>query len=216
MQFYQPINNILGQESKVKLLRFLSQYNGQFTGRELARLNSLSHPIVHKSLSQLEEQGLILIKKLGQASLYSLNQKNYLNQKALKPLFQIESQLKKRVFKKLINKLDFKILSIILFGSMSQKKEKASSDIDFLIIIPNKTSIKKIEAKILNLSTEIAKKFGNQLSPIILKLSDFAKKIQKKDKLVNQIITKGHVVYGQSLTELFINAKNSIKKTKQK
>jgi len=37
MHFNKLLDNILGQKSKVKILRYLVQYQGDFTGREIAR-----------------------------------------------------------------------------------------------------------------------------------------------------------------------------------
>lgn len=208
MQFYHPLDAILGQTSKIKLLRFLSQYPGQFTGRELARLTNLSHPIVHKVLEDLEQQGVILMKKSGQAFLYSLNEDNNLNKNLLLPLFKAESELKKQIVQILVKNLDFPIESIILFGSISQQSEKPTSDIDILVVLADNINLKETEAKLLSAGLKIVQEFGNQVSPIVINLSTLIKKLKTKDKLLSEILRQGQIIYGKSLMDLLVYARS--------
>lgn len=203
MHFNKLLDNILGQKSKVKILRYLVQYQGDFTGREIARACNISHPIAHKALSDLKDEGVIIMRKVGNCYLYSLAIEHELIKEIILPLFTKENKLLQKVTQILVFTLKNKIESIILYGSIVSGKEKAQSDID-LLIISKKIKPEIIEKKILEINPKILIKFGNQISPLIMTKSDFWKKFKKKDKLIAEIVKKGKILYGKSISELII------------
>jgi DNA-binding transcriptional ArsR family regulator len=91
MRFKQPLDKILGQQSKIKVLRYLSQYPGEYTGREIARAVGLSHPIVHSVLASLKEEGVILMRKFGKSLLFSLAKDHQLVKEIIFPIFKKEA-----------------------------------------------------------------------------------------------------------------------------
>jgi len=207
MIFTNPLDKIFSQQSKIKLLRFLVQHHGEFTGREIAKSVGLAHPTVHSALSELREQGIILMRKSGNALLYSLNRRHQATKDIIIPVFKKESQLKEKMARSLVTKLSFPLESVVLFGSIAQRKEKPTSDIDILVILSNRVDPEKAESKIISQGAKFVEQFGNQLSPVIMNLSDFLTKLENKDKLLNKILNQGQVIYGKSITELISDAK---------
>lgn len=90
MIFTNPLDKIFSQQSKIKLLRFLVQHRGEFTGREIAKSVGLAHPTVHSALSHLREQGIIFMRKSGNALLYSLNRRHQATKDIIIPVFKKE------------------------------------------------------------------------------------------------------------------------------
>ena len=203
MHFNKPLDNILGQKSKVKILRYLVQYQGDFTGREIARACNISHPIAHKALSDLKDEGVIIMRKVGNCYLHSLAIEHELIKEIILPLFTKENKLLQKVTQILVFTLKNKIESIILYGSMAVGEEKAQSDIDLLIISRKGQKI-FIQKKILAANPKILNKFGNQISPLIMSRSEFLKRFKEKNKLMMEIMKKGRVLYGKSFSELIV------------
>jgi len=203
MHFNKLLDNILGQKSKVKILRYLVQYQGDFTGREIARACNISHPIAHKALSDLKDEGVIIMRKVGNCYLHSLAIEHELIKEIILPLFTKENKLLQKVTQILVFTLKNKIESIILYGSMAVGEEKAQSDIDLLIISRKGQKI-FIEKKILAANPKILNKFGNQISPLIMSRSEFLKRFKEKNKLMMEIMKKGRVLYGKSFSELIV------------
>lgn len=209
MVFNRPLNQVFGQQSKVRILRYLSLHGGQFTGREIAKATGLTHPTCHLVLSQLREQGIVLMRKSGNALLYSLNISHQITKNIILPVFKREAELKQKMAQSLIKGLDFPVESVILFGSIAQKKEKPTSDIDVLVVVSNKIGPEKAESKIISQGTKLIEEFGNQVSPLVINLKDFLKKLKAKDKLLTEIIREGQVIHGKSITDLISYAKRS-------
>jgi len=109
----------------------------------------------------------------------------------------------------LIKGLSFPVESVILFGSIVQKREKPVSDIDVLVVVPDKIDPEKAESKIISQGTKLIKEFGNQVSPLVINLKDFLKKLEAKDKLLTEILRQGQVIYGKSIMDLISYAKRS-------
>ena len=207
MIFTNPLDKIFSQQSKIKLLRFLVQHRGEFTGREIAKSVGLAHPTVHSALSHLREQGIIFMRKSGNALLYSLNRRHQATKDIIIPVFKKESQLKEKMARSLVTRLSFPLESVVIFGSIAQNKEKPTSDIDILVILSNRVDPEKAEAEIISQGAKFVEQFGNQVSPVIMNLSDFLTRLENKDKLLRKILDQCQVIYGKSITELISYAK---------
>lgn len=206
MKFYQPLNQILGQQSKIKILRFFSSSQGQFTTREIARRIDLTVPNVSRALKELEEQAILISQQAGRSILYSLNQNHYLVNTAILPIFKKESEAMKNLANLLNRNLGHKIVSAILFGSLARREEKRISDIDMLFIVNNGVNLQKMEKEILEKNPEVIHLFGNSLSPLIMTVSEFVSKFKKKDRLLSKILKEGEVLNGKLISDLLSHA----------
>ncbi len=201
MKYHQTLDSILGQKSKLRVLRVLADNTLELTGREIARSTKLAQRIVHHSLLSLFSSGIVLMRKSGRSKLYKLNRNNILVEKGLIPLFVIEKSLLKLIVGK-IKKKTFGVLSIILFGSVAKGKERDDSDIDLLIVLSQSCSIEKTEKRMDDLNFEISKKFGNGLSPVLLKRNDLKKRYKKGNNFIRNIAEDALVLYGKTILEL--------------
>lgn len=202
MRFREPLNQIFAQKSKVKILRILALYKKEATIREISRESKITPPNTSRILKELEKEGVIISKKAGRSILHSLNFNHYLVKKIIQPAFENEKRAKESLIKFLIAKLNFQTESIVLFGSIARQKELPSSDIDLLFIISDQANPKDLEEKISILNYQIAERFGNSISPMIVKISEFQDRFRKNDKFIKTISREGEVLQGRLISEI--------------
>ncbi len=202
MRFKEPLNQILGKKSKLKILRFLSLYKKEATIREISRGVKVTPPNVSIILKELESEEIVLSKKVGRSILHSLNSKHYLVKNIILPLFCKEKKITEDLVKFLKSKINFPIESIILFGSTAQGKESPSSDIDLLFIVPDKSNVGNLEEKIALVNNRTIEYFGNSISPLIMKKSEVRTKFKRGNKLLKSIFKNGKLLYGKLISEI--------------
>lgn len=180
MKFHDILEELLSSREKIKLYRlFLRFPEKAFSGRETARMASISAPGAWRILKLFESYGIITRIRTGKTDAWKLQPKHILAH-ALRDALLIEKTLFPRI-KRLIldNCPDVTIRQITLFGSIAKGLERPDSDIDVLIIVPTE----KDKQKTINAMTDAGLKpyslFGNRLAPIILTVDEYRK---KKDK----------------------------------
>jgi predicted nucleotidyltransferase len=202
MKFKEPIENLLAQKSKIKILRFLLKTGMEFTGREIARNIKMDHKTCHRALGELSQPGVVFVNHTGSSVLYKINQKNMLVIELLIPLFKKEENLLKTIAQFLVKKIRIPILSAMLFGSIAQNHARETSDVDILIITSNKKTQKAVAAALAHLEFDFIQKFGNMLSPLIITKNELLNKLKGKDKLITTILRTGKVISGKTSEEL--------------
>jgi len=174
------------------------------SGREIARAAGVSHVICSRSLQELSHHGLVNMKKAGRSILYSLNKEHILVGELLLPLFKKEERLFPSLTRTILSPLSGqKPTSLLLFGSQTdEKKARPDSDFDILCVIPDETNVKKFRSKISHSEAQVEKKFGNSLSLVIMKRSEFIKRKKKKDPLLFEIEKQHKLLFGKHYREI--------------
>jgi len=207
----EPLNKVLGQASKVKILRFLIKTQAQLNGREIAKNIGLSHVKVHAALKDLARQGLINIRSVGKSLIYWLNEEHFLVKEILMPIFEKEAKILSYIVKTILNESNKPWpLSIILFGSFSKGEASADSDIDLVIIYPDNKSKSLIAKDLAKAEKKVTSLFGNRLACIPLKIREFQKKVKKNDRFIKEVLKTGRVIYGKSTMELMYHASKKV------
>lgn len=202
MRMHNVLEEVLGQRSKIKILRVLFKSKIEITGRQIAQLSGLNHRTCHLALRELINEGIVTRQKVGRAHLFGLKETNYLVSHVLQPLFKKEAGLLQTALKKITKSFNRAVVSVILFGSFAQGRESSDSDIDLLVLVSRQKEKKKVERKFDSLNMELIDIFGNVVSPYILTLREFTKKHKAKERLIGRIIKEGKVIQGKSLTEV--------------
>ena len=198
-----PLNDIFGQHSKVKILRFLVQSQSQLNGREIAKNVGLSHVKAHTALKDLTRQGVVSMRSAGSSLVYWLNEDHFLVKEIIRPAFEKEEGLFEYISRLILKQISPpRPLSIILFGSFAKGNASADSDIDVVIIYPRSKSKTVISKELSEAEKKITSFFGNRLSGVPLLADEFLKKLKAKDAFIHEIIRGGKVIYGKSITEL--------------
>jgi len=201
----KPLDDILGQYSKVKILRFLVNSQAQLNGREIAQNVGLSHVKVHAALKDLTIQGVVTMRSVGNSLVYWLNEEHFLVQEIIRPAFEKEQDTFSYIVRIILREIKSPgPLSIILFGSFVKGNASADSDIDILIVYPNHKNKSLITKELFEAEKKITSLFGNHLASVPFKVEEFQKKARRKDKFIDEIVRTGRIIYGKNISELII------------
>lgn len=203
MLLNRPLDNILGQCSKVKILRFLVKSQAQLNGREIAKNTGLSHVKAHTALKDLTKQGVVNMRSVGSSLIYWLNEEHFLVKEIIRPAFEKEEFLLRYVAKIILGEISPpRPLSIILFGSFAKGNASADSDIDAAIVYPHGKNKTLIAKELSEAEKKITSLFGNHLASVPFSILEFQKKLKKKSPFINEIIRTGKVIHGKDISEL--------------
>lgn len=179
MIFRSFLENAMGSYAKVKVLRYLLAESSHASGSEIARLLGLSPMTVNRVMRAFNGIGLVTQSRIGGVIMWKLN-KNSWSFKALSPIHKVKTN----PFNDLQSSLQFHAYPYVkgayLFGSVANKKETSSSDIDLLLVVENKSDIKRegLRKHITKLTSICVRDFGNRLSVYFLSMGE-----TKKSKL---------------------------------
>lgn len=203
MLFDNPLDLILGQSSKIRILRFLVMTGSESNGREVAAIVGLSHVKCHTALQELNRHGVVGMRRSGKSILYCLNLKNVMAKKILIPLFEKEAHLKNSIAEVVAEHLKKpKPKSMILFGSFATGQARPDSDFDLLVIASGKKDIPRLKEGLEKAEISITAGFGNHLAPIVMEKKEFKMRFKRKDPLIRNIAKEGKVLFGESINSL--------------
>jgi predicted nucleotidyltransferase len=202
MNFTDPLDHILGQPSKIRILRFLILTGVPMNGREIGKAIGVSHVQCHAALKGLAEQGVVSMRPVGRANLYELQQDHIVVRDWLKPLLIQEKSLKESLAKTVVESLSSRPLSLILFGSIARREDRPGSDIELIIVMPDRSDRKKFRSELENAAEKVTLGYGNRLSPILLGQTEFIKALKHRDAFPGNALKQAEVIFGYSLPEL--------------
>lgn len=191
MRFHKPLSDVLGNRIKIDVLRLLSRTRSDHTGRELAGLIGYSHNATRSALEELESSGLVIHRQAGRANLYSIDENNIIFTDILSSAFLIEDRLLDEVANIISRWIGDNLSSIVLFGSLARGEEGPGSDIDVVVVLKDGVDPDDKEDQIADASVEVARRFGNKLSPILVTESEYAKKQRSAKGLWRDIAHEG-------------------------
>lgn len=206
MRIHQPLNKILNNETKVKVLRFLYSNDIEWSGRRIAREIQISPATCHKALQELYSEGILLLHNVGKTYLYQFNHDNYVAKELLHPLFKKEERLLKVISRLLRDefseKVKDRIVSLALFGSVEKREDRPDSDIDLLVLVTRAKDKEKMEKAFDNLNEKTMRLFGKIVSPYIESVSGFRRKYKQGLPVVKEIVQSHKLISGKSLREV--------------
>lgn len=204
MKISSPLDKILDNEAKVKILRFLIKTNAQWNGRQIAKEVGVTPATAHKALHGLHKAGVAILRNVGKTHIYNLNNNNYLVSDLLKPLFAKEDKVLSNIIaiiKRKISASDIKkdIVSVALFGSVKLRKDRPTSDIDLAVIVRDKEAKKEAENLFEKIDKRVSLEFGNTISPYINTKAEFRAKHQKGLGIIKNILKANKLVHGKEI-----------------
>lgn len=205
MKVHNPLDKVLNSEIKIKTLRFLCTTEAEWSGRQIAKEIRVSPASCHTALRELHNEGLLLLKTIGRNYLYHLNRKNIIISKLIKPLYQMERKLPGILFNTIKNNLSViaktNIISLAVFGSLAQEKERSTSDIDILVLLEGKKNQKAVVKEFEKINKGVLLKFGNAISPYFQSIKEFKLKYKKDLPLTKDILQSHKMLFGKPLRE---------------
>ncbi len=205
MRFNKPLTHILDSKPKIISLRLLCNHPTEINGRQLAKIVGLSPTTVHKAMKELSEEQIIFLKHYGNSYRYELNKNNCVVREILKPMFNKEKMLLKNFINKIvsqINKSDVshRILSVALFGSVSEGIEKPGSDLDLCVVVRESKDKKMAERLLFDINSETMPKIGMRIEPYIKTINEF--KRGKELAVIKSILEFHQIIYGHHLERI--------------
>ncbi len=169
------------------LLTLLKYPDREFTIRELSLEAKIPYVTTWRLVETSEKAGLLLVKRIGNYVVCSLNKKSPYLKEAKKAILFVSPQRKAAMeFVKRIKKLK-EIKRIILFGTVAKGEEKPESDVDIAIIVSGK---KEIEEKINKSASLLLKEARIRVIPLVL-----TEKEVNENKIFRREIENGEVLY---------------------
>lgn len=207
MKIANPLDKILDNEAKVRILRFLIKTKAQWNGRQIAREIGVTPATAHKALQGLHKEGVLILRNIGKTHVYNLNGDNYLVSNLLQPLFAKEEKTLSSIIdmiRRRIEAADVKkhISSVLLFGSINLHKGHPTSDIDLAVVIKDEKSRKNTEALFEEIDKKASSKFGNAVSPYINTEAEFKAKHKKGLGVIKNIVKSHQLLYGKEIKAL--------------
>ena len=206
MRVHDPLDKVLNNELKIKILRFLCKTDAEWSGRQIAQEIKVSPAACHKALRELNNERALLLRSIGRSYLYRLNKENLIISEMLKPLFERESKIPDDVYRAIVKNISSLVIkdiaSIAVFGSIKRRKERPTSDIDLLVLVRNPEDKRKVEEDFGKVNEKIIGKFGNTISSYIQTIEEFKSKYKKGLALVKNILKSHRLLFGKSLEEL--------------
>jgi len=206
MRVHDPLNKILNNEIKIKILRFLCKTEAEWSGRQIAQEIKVSPAACHKALRELNNERVLLLRSIGKSYLYRLNKENIIVSNLLKPLYERESKIPGDVYRAIIRNISSlvinDIVSIAVFGSIKKGKERPTSDIDLLVLVRNPEDKRKVEEDFGRINEKIIGKFGNTISSYIQAIEEFKLKYKRDLAVVKNILKTHRLLFGKPLKEL--------------
>lgn len=192
MKFHDVLNDILGNKTKVKLLRaFFTYPEKEFTESELQRIAGIPQASVHRNVKSLLENGLLDRKRIGKANLYLLN-KEHILYPLLNSGFEGEKNILMELKKMIagIVRSPPEVEMAILFGSIIKGMERADSDIDIFIVCKGDKS--QLEDKLKDMITVTQNKFGN---PVSLLIKHYEELDDLKARSIYKELKNGEIIF---------------------
>lgn len=193
---------LLGNRSALTILHHLYTTAGGESGRRIAQLVAISHPVVNATLAQLAAHGLVTAQSVGRAYAYTLNHKHLLVQHGLGPLFTTAHQWPAMIGAFYMKKLAVRPLSIILFGSLARGDASPTSDMDLLFLYRRKKNASMQLEAITALSSTVSNMCGHSPSPVVMSAEQFRNAARKRTGLAATALREGIVIAGAITIEV--------------
>lgn len=202
----QLLEIFFGSKIRVKILRRLCQQKEwNFSVVELSKDLGLNKGVVSRVLNQLQKDGVVKIIRKGKVKLCRVNKENRIINELIVPIFEKEQNVIDSILKQFLNKFNPRrfrsVLSIIAYGSAVKGLFKLTSDLDFMLILSNKSQISSIK-KVLD---KIVDKFSKEdiiLFYDLITREEFKKLYEQNEPSIKDIVRFNRVLYGKDALEL--------------
>lgn len=198
--FLSPLDHILTNRGKVRLLRALIPLSRPVSGREAAKLARLSQTPALRALDDLVALGVLRRTETPSQHLYEVNRMHQLVREGLEPLFRAERERIGRVLDALRTVLSQDadhIASAAVFGSAARGQDRPGSDFDVLVIAKDEVDVDPLHGRLADCIPRMEEEFGLDLSPVVLPLTQFRQMHRNGDSLVTDVLRDARLITGE-------------------
>jgi predicted nucleotidyltransferase len=196
------LNEVLSSRSNIAVLRALKNYAVGISGREIARITGFSPRTSLKTLTSLENIGIVKRIRGGRDHIFNLNREHFLVNEAVLPLLTAELNFFESIKNEIKLKLFKKCNSVYIFGSVARKEDTFMSDFDICVVIDKENKRKFLENAIDELRIKIFIKFGVTISPFYITTKEFISRVKLKKSPIPDILKDGILIFGNRIERL--------------
>jgi predicted nucleotidyltransferase len=198
---FDPVDEILGRRSKVRLLRALGPLDRPVSGREAARLAGLSHRAI-TSLDELAALGVVIRREAAGQHLYTFNREHVLAG-AIQHLFAEEERRIGLILERIRAVAEEAgVLYAGVFGSAARKEDRPGSDLDVFIVVQQEDFKERSGDVLIPALEALEQEYGVGLSPVVLTLAEARRQARKGSTLLRDVLRDGRSVHGGPLEDL--------------
>lgn len=159
--------------------------------KELARRLNVSPGSVGSAVKLLHSEGVLVKEEKGLAHLYKLNTDHcvVLPLKKAYGIALITGMTPERKFLE----IDPDIISLALFGSYADGSFDEKSDVDFLVVTPNRRD------RLIGVAEKLENELGKEVSMSVFGLSQWRSLAERKDAFYSSIMRHHILLYGGEL-----------------
>lgn len=169
----------LSSRSRAEILRLLfGPDSRELHVRELERQSGLADATIRQELKKLTRLGVIVARQDGNRTYYRANVES--------PLYpDIRNLVRKTsgltdVLREALGEAEIQIAFV--FGSVANGSEKATSDVDLMVI--GAISLRQLSKRLSGLAT----KLGREINPHALTPAEFARRIKEREHFINSVL----------------------------
>lgn len=168
MRFHHLAETLLTSPARIAVLKSLLRALGrEWTGRELARASGVSAPQTMEALYRFYDEALVRQRRAGRVSLWTLDRGHFLVDR-LRPLLELDPASRQELLRALEAGLEGSGASeAFLFGSVARGDEDPNSDVDLLVVFPDKRRAAAWKGRLRDLEAEILARFGNPVQALV-------------------------------------------------
>jgi len=175
-----PRRTLFGRTRSVLLAVLYGHADQSFYLRQLARAVESGHGALQRELKHLTEMGLIARRTQGNQVLYQANSQS--------PVFpEIKSLIAKTVgihdaIRSALAPLESEIQVAFVYGSVAQQTERASSDIDLMVL-------GNVEfTEIVSAVSSVQKALAREINPTVFPVSEFQSKVKSGNHFLRNVM----------------------------
>ncbi len=163
------LSGAFNSKAKLKLLKFLYVNYIPMGEREMARIVGVSNASVSRIMREFEELDLVYPQRFGNVITWRVNVES-LAYKELSKIAAMTPPLQHLIATLRNGLAQAPVKRVVLFGSVSQGRERPGSDIDLFILTSGKVDL---SGRLDELNEQCLKLYGNALMPYILTEKEF-------------------------------------------
>lgn len=206
--FRQPLDEVLGTVSCVRILRETILYGLPLGVSELAERTSLSRSTANESVARLVDLTVLETVGTGRYAQYQLRESHFLAG-PLQDLFQQEDGRRKRMFgalRDIADQAEPRPTAVCLYGSVVRGEDRPGSDLDLLVVAASPAHRRALGDRFRNSLTELEERWDLPAFSVVVLTEDELRDgaHQEKEFFVN-LGRDAVPVYGQVPAEVMMS-----------
>lgn len=195
MEPTHTIESILGNRSRVRVLRVLFGVSVPLNATQIAEQSGLTKMAVGNALAELSAMGLVQSSPVGRSNVHMLIRENAYVERVVSPVFEAEQTMAELLEAELKSTFAEKTRSIVLFGSYARGEQDEASDVD-VVLVSLEGEKDQLGSAAEAYESRFRRRFGATLSPLIYSQEEARELPQRAPSLFDAIVRDAVVVAG--------------------